>query len=135
MVAKVCSWCGSRLGASAAMAASRTPPRRGVSAACTAAGTDEIGEPIRTASPKTAKIVEWRRMSILRQPDVLKLLVREVARRSHPVLHLGPVHDVARPPEARGGVRGLQPDFLKLDDEPLALGRIERSRLPRVQVV
>jgi hypothetical protein len=28
MVANVCSWCGSRLGASAPMAARRTPPRR-----------------------------------------------------------------------------------------------------------
>src|SRR5262250_2982391 len=33
MLAKVLSWCGSRLGGSAPMTASRTPPLRGVSAA------------------------------------------------------------------------------------------------------
>src|SRR5437879_9825317 len=111
MVAKVCSWCGSRLGASAAMAASRTPPRRGVSAAWTAAGTATTREPIRTASVRPVTSVRWRRMSILRQPDVLELLIGEVARRSHPVFHLGPVHDVPRPPETRQVVGVLQHDL------------------------
>src|SRR2546426_1080835 len=115
MVAKVCSWCGSRLGASAAMAASRTPPRRGVSAAWTAAGTARTREPIRTASARTVTSVRWRRMSILREPDVLELLIGEVTRRSYPVLHFGPVHDVARPPEARHVVGVLQHDLLDLD--------------------
>src|SRR5215468_7228551 len=120
MVAKVCSWCGSRLGASAAMAASRTPPRRGVSDACAAAGAAEPKTPLRRQSPTTATIIRRFRMSILRQPHVLELLIGEVARRSHPVLHLGPVHHVPRPPETGDVVGVLQHDFLELDDEPLA---------------
>src|SRR5712692_1536609 len=97
MVANVCSWCGSRLGASAAMAASRTPPRRGVSTASTPAGIAAIAEPIRTLSARTVNSVRdgwtvairhlrgaWATghssASILREPDVLQLLVGEVAR-------------------------------------------------------
>src|SRR5262245_55141338 len=53
MVAKVLSWWGSRLGASAAMAASRTPPRRGVSAAPAAPGTAPIDE-LRRATSRVA---------------------------------------------------------------------------------
>ena len=49
-VAKVCSWCGSRLGASAPMAASSTPPRRGVSCASTGADRTPATVPIRTPS-------------------------------------------------------------------------------------
>src|SRR5215510_10300812 len=135
MVANVLSWCGSRLGASAAMAASKTPPRRGVSDACAAADAAETREPISTQNPTRAMIVRWRCMSILRQPHVLELLIGEVTRRSHPVFHLGPVHDVPRPPEPRDLVRVVQRDFLQLDDEPLALGRVERPRLTVVQVV
>src|SRR5262245_2663180 len=117
------------------MAARRTPPRRGVSDACAAAGTAETREPIRTQSPTTATIVRWRRMSILRQPHVLELLVGEVTGRSHPVLHFGPVDDVPRPPEPRDLVRVLQRDFLQLHDKPLAFGWIERPCLTVVQVV
>src|SRR5262245_6029069 len=114
MVANVLSWCGSRLGASAAMAASRTPPRRGVSDVCPAAGAAETSEPVRTQSPTTATIVRWRRMSILREPHVLELLVGEVTGRRHPVLHLGPVHDIPRPPEPGDVVRVFQHDLLEL---------------------
>src|SRR5262245_20420967 len=127
MVAKVCSWCGSRLGASAAMAASSTPPRRGVSGACAAAGVSTIRIPIRRARAS--------RMSVLREPDVLELLIGEVARRSHPVFHLGPVHDVAGPPQTGDVVGLLQQDLLHVDDQLAALDRVERPRLSRVQGV
>src|SRR5207249_10098629 len=116
------------------MAASRTPPRRGVSA-WTVTGATTTREASRPQSPTTAMIVRWRRMSILRQPDVLELLIGEVARRSHPVFHLGPVHDVPRPPETRQVVGVLQHDLLELDDELPALHRVERPSLPRIQVV
>src|SRR5438093_11735212 len=142
MVAKVVSWWGSKLGASAAMAANNIPPRRGVPVAWPVAGVGTGRTPIRTASVKPVKSAERRRMpwsssiaSVLGQPHVLKLLVRKVARWGHPVLHLGPVHDVARPPETGDVVRVLQHDLLKLDDELPALPRVERPRLPRVQVV
>src|SRR5919201_2601999 len=74
-------------------------------------------------------------LSVLRQPDVLKLLVRVVTGRRHIVLQLGPVHDVARPPEARHVVRVLQHDLLELDDHLLPLGWVEGSRLSRKQII
>src|SRR4030095_6915396 len=133
MVAKVCSWCGSRLGASAAMAASKTPPRRGVSWPPTGAGTNRA--PSRATTTRPMRNARWARISVLREPDVLELLVREVTRRCDPVLHLGPVHDVARPPETGDVVGVLQHDFLKLDDQLPTLDPIERPRPPREEVV
>src|SRR3989442_1241330 len=56
-------------------------------------------------------------LSLLRQPDVLELLVRVVTGRGHVVLHLGPVDDVPGPPEARHVVRISQHDLLELVDE------------------
>src|SRR5262245_10171721 len=73
--------------------------------------------------------------SVLRQPDVLELLVRVVTGRRDVVLHLGPVHDVARPPEAGHVVDVLEDEALQLIDQLLALRRIEGSRLSREQVV
>src|SRR5262245_17528117 len=133
MVAKVCSWCGSRLGASAAMAASRTPPRRGVSWPAARSGTRSEPSSAKSAKPLTS--AGWRRMSILREPHVLELLVREVTGRGDPVLHLGPVHDVARPPQTGDVIGVLQHDLLQLDDQLAALDRIERARLAREEVV
>src|SRR5262245_20220718 len=73
--------------------------------------------------------------SVLGQPDVLELLVRVVVGRRHVVLHLGPVHDVARPPEARHVVDVLQHDLLELLHEPAPLAVVERARLAREQIV
>src|SRR2546428_2800919 len=123
MVAKVCSWCGSRLGASAAIAASSTPPRRGVSAAGATPGAVATRTAIESASVRIL-------ISVLGEPDVLQLLVREVARLGHVILDLAPVHDVARHPKSRHVVRVLEHDLLELDHELLALGWVERSRLP-----
>src|ERR1700741_4460097 len=50
---------------------------------------------------------------VLGQPDVLELLVRVVIRRGHVILHLGPVHDVARPPEAGHVVDVLEHGLLQ----------------------
>src|SRR6185295_4137369 len=58
--------------------------------------------------------------SVRGQPDVLKLLVRVVAGRRHVVVHLGPVHDVARPPETGHVVGLLQHALLHVDDQLLA---------------
>src|SRR5262245_10662867 len=68
--------------------------------------------------------------SVLGQPDVLELLVRVVIGRGHVVLHLGPVHDPACPPETRQVVRIVQHALLKLDDGLLPLDGIDGSRLP-----
>src|SRR6266852_5382512 len=75
------------------------------------------------------------RLSVLRQPDVLELLVGVVIGRRHVVLHLGPVHHGPPPPEARDVVRVFEDDLLDLVDEPLALGRVQDPRLARVEVV
>src|SRR5215467_14115276 len=112
------------------MAASKTPPRCGVSWP-----TTHVGASKKPTSARPLKSAWERLISVLREPHVLELLVREVTGRGDPVLHLGPVHDVARPPESRDLVRILQRNFLKLEDEALALGRVERPRLPVVQVV
>src|SRR5262249_42712417 len=109
------------------MAASSTPPRRGVSVVCATAGVWTSRTPIKRVSAS--------RMAVLREPDVLELLIGEVARWSHPVFHLGPVHDVARPPQAGNVVGLLQQDLLHVDDQLAALARVERPRLSRVQVV
>src|SRR5262249_31516861 len=133
MVAKVCSWCGSSVGASAAMAARSTPPRRGVSAFWASALAA-------TSATQTATIAsaERRRLrypiSVLRQPDVLELLVREVTGGRDVVLHLRPVHDVSRPPETREDVGVVEQDLLDLDDQLPALDRVEGPGLPREQV-
>src|SRR5713101_9600900 len=68
-------------------------------------------------------------ISVLAEPDVLKLLVRKMVGRRDGVLHLRPVHDGARP-ESRHVVRILEHDLLHLVDEPLPLGRVEGSRVP-----
>src|SRR6266850_1246473 len=49
MQAKVLSWWGSRLGGSAAITASSTPPRRGVSAAAAGRGVATTKEPVSRA--------------------------------------------------------------------------------------
>src|SRR5437867_10470168 len=49
MQAKVLSWWGSRLGGSAAITASSTPPRRGVSAAAMGSGVVTTNEPVSRA--------------------------------------------------------------------------------------
>src|SRR5262245_2088978 len=72
---------------------------------------------------------------VFREPDVLELLVRVVVGRRHVVLQLGPVHEVARPPETAREVRVVEDELLDLVDEPLALGRVERARLAREEVV
>src|SRR5712692_3063399 len=74
-------------------------------------------------------------ISVLAEPDVLKLLVRKMVGRRDGVLHLRPVHDGARPPESRHVVRILEHDLLHLVDEPLALGRVEGSRVPCEEIV
>src|SRR5262245_5854591 len=106
------------------MAAKRTPPRRGVSvvwAAADAAGatTSMAGAGPLTSSdcrrrawlpagrPTNAATGSRSDASILGQPDVLELLVRLGTGRRDVVLHLGPVHDVARPPETRDVVHVL----------------------------
>src|SRR2546425_10879095 len=109
MVAKVCSWCGSRLGASAPMAASRTPPRRGVSAARTA-GIVTASDAIRTTSAEMVKSARCRCIVNPPTADVLELLVRVVARRRDVVLHLRQMHHVPHPPEPGHVVRILQHD-------------------------
>src|SRR5215813_5431768 len=68
-------------------------------------------------------------ISILREPDVLELLVRVLPRRRDVVLHFRQMHHVPHPPEPGHVVRILQHDLLELSDELLALGGIERSRL------
>src|SRR5438552_549180 len=117
------------------MAARRTPPRRGVSAAWTVAAIATPREPIRRATKSVRRPCMPRSSSVLREPDVLELLIGEMAGRRDPVLDLRPVHDVARPPETGHVVGVLQHDLLELDDELSALGGIERARLPGVQVV
>src|SRR5262245_10363931 len=72
---------------------------------------------------------------VLGQPDVLELLVRVVVGRRHVVLHLAPVHDVARPPETGHVVRVFEHGLLELEDDLAPLGRIERPRLAREQIV
>src|SRR5262249_59424246 len=62
-------------------------------------------------------------------------LVGEVTGWRYIVLHLGPVHNVSRPPETGYVVDVVEHDLLKLDDELPALGGIEPARLPRIQVV
>src|SRR5918996_5655817 len=54
MLANVLSWCGSRLGGSAPIAARSTPPRRGVSAARTSGGASTTPEASR-ARRRTAR--------------------------------------------------------------------------------
>src|SRR6267142_4573382 len=73
--------------------------------------------------------------SVFRQPDVLELLVRVVIGRRYVILHLGPVDDVARPPEPGHVVRVFEHGLLELEDRLLPLGGVERARLPREQVV
>src|SRR2546428_11791816 len=70
------------------------------------------------------------RSSILREPDVLELLVRAEIGRGHVVLHLGPVHDPARPPETRQVVGIAQHALLELDDGLLPLGGGASPRPP-----
>src|SRR5258705_7624032 len=85
-----------------------------------------------------ARPVKWAvrsRGSVLGQPHVLQLLVRVVIGRRHVVLHLGPVHDAAGPPEAGDVVRVLEHDLLELVDQLLALGRVEGPGLAGVEVV
>src|SRR5262249_60199684 len=91
------------------------------SVVCAAAGVWTIRIPIKRVSAS--------RMSVLREPDVLELLIGEVARRSHPVFHLGPVHDIARPPQTGDVVGLLQQDLLHVDDQLAALHPGERPRL------
>src|SRR5438876_3139012 len=90
--------------------------------------------PAQSSASQTSWSV-WLVISVLRQPDVLELLVRVVTGRRHVVLQLGPVHDVARPPEPRHVVRVLHHELLELDDHLLALGGVEGPRLSREQVV
>src|SRR5215831_9441009 len=184
MVAKVFSWCGSRLGGSAPMTARRTPPWRGDSVAGAPPGLATTTTPIRQATttaavttarkretaldisylPRRATWMATRRptrrcgwadatkgrytcqpvlpvksafasRSVLGEPDVLELLVRVVVGRGHVVLHLGPVHHVARPPEPGHVVRVLQDELLQLGDQLLALAGIERARLAGEEIV
>src|SRR5262245_22662102 len=74
-------------------------------------------------------------VSVLGEPDILELLVRVVIGRRDVVLHLRPVHDASRPPDAWDVVRVAEHDPLDLVDRFLALGSIERSRLTREQIV
>src|SRR5690348_12242990 len=57
------------------------------------------------SSRRLARYVRTRPASVLGEPDVLELLVGVVVRRRDVVLHLGPVHQVPRPPEAGREVR------------------------------
>src|SRR5437867_9634583 len=97
----------------------------------------------RAAAPSSVGTIRSRRLamyvriprspwsgSILRQPDVLELLVGVVIGRGHVVLHLGPVDDVTRPPEPRHVIGVFEHDLLKLQDQLPALGRVESPRLP-----
>src|SRR6266852_1461910 len=74
-------------------------------------------------------------ISVLAEPDALRLLVRKMVGRRDVVLHLRRVRDGARSPEFRNIVRILEHDLLDLVDEPLALGRVEGSRLPCEEIV
>src|SRR5262249_7525093 len=67
--------------------------------------------------------------SVVREPDVLKLLIGVVIGWRHVVLYLGPVHHGPPPPEARDVVRIFENDLVDLVDELLALDRVEGSRL------
>src|SRR5207245_6351675 len=92
-------------------------------------GTCQLVPPVRL-------LVRWSgHESVLGEPNVLQLLIRIVIGRGHVVLHLGPVHDAAGPPEARDVVRILEDDLLDLVHEPPALGGIESPRLPREEIV
>src|SRR5215207_7242190 len=64
MFAKVLSWCGSRLGGSAPMTASKTPPRRGVSAAWSPVGiaTTEVA---RNATRVAVNSLEQARIRVI----------------------------------------------------------------------
>src|SRR5215467_14556099 len=73
--------------------------------------------------------------SVLGEPDVLELLVGVVVGRGHVVLHLGPVHDPARPPQTGQIVGVLEHALLDLDDGLLALGGVEGPGLPGEEVV
>src|SRR6266478_5155647 len=74
MLAKVLSWWGSRLGGSAPITASRTPPRRGVSAAVAAPGTVAASQP-RTRASTTKETSRGR----TRMGAVMEHLLRESA--------------------------------------------------------
>src|SRR5438093_6830552 len=74
-------------------------------------------------------------LSVLAEPHVLEFLVRVVIRRRHVVLHLRPVHDAPRPPDARDVVHVPEYDSLDLVDELLAFGGIQSPRLAREEVV
>src|SRR3972149_2438080 len=71
MLAKVPSWWGSRLGGSAPMTASRTPPRRGVSAAWTAAAVATTAEATRRARATTGNsaLRRWNPVAIMTPPS------------------------------------------------------------------
>src|SRR5262245_9324214 len=81
------------------------------------------------------KGVPRRPRSVLAEPHVLQLLVRIVIRRRHVVLHLRPVHDAPRPPDARDVVHVPEHDPLDLVDQLLALRGVERARLAREEIV
>src|SRR5262249_22716215 len=72
---------------------------------------------------------------VFAEPHVLELLVRVVVRRRHVVLHLRPVHHGPRPPDARDVVDMAEHELLDLEDELLALHRVERPRLAVEEVV
>src|SRR5262245_26853441 len=60
MLAKVLSWWGSRLGGSAPITASRTPPRRGVSAACAMPGRGATSDPSKGAPSEPSSTTRSR---------------------------------------------------------------------------
>src|SRR5262249_9285860 len=97
MVANVCSWWGSRLGASAAIAASSTPPRRGVCAAGPAPGITAIRTPIEITAVRTAPCL--RRLLIVCSPPCARGVVVRPRRPS--ALALGRFLRLAAPAVAR----------------------------------
>src|SRR3990172_1287948 len=122
------------------------PPPPGVRRA-TSRGITRMMRNTRDATPsnvgtiRRSRLARYVRMapafafSVLRQPDVLELLVGVVTGRGHVVLQLRPVHQVPRPPETRDEVGVLQDDPLDLVGELLALDGVAYSRLSREQVV
>src|SRR3990172_6877642 len=80
-----------------------------------------VGTIRRSRLTRYVRIAPASAFSVLRQPDVLELLVGVVTGRGHVVLQLRPVHQVPRPPETRDEVGVLQDDPLDLVGELLAL--------------
>src|SRR3989304_9414346 len=81
-----------------------------------------VGTIRRSRLARYVRIAPASAFSVLRQPDVLELLVGVVTGRGHVIPHLRPVHQVPRPPETRDEVGVLQDDPLDLVGELLALG-------------